>query len=60
MCGPTQRRIAQGGNPASLKLEAGWVEVALARCQFGDNLEPEDLDDDYSSDDAVTVDTDML
>jgi hypothetical protein len=33
MCGPTQRRIAQGGNPAGLKLEAGWVEVALARCQ---------------------------
>jgi hypothetical protein len=33
MCGPTQRRIAQGGNPAGLKLGTGWVEVALARCQ---------------------------
>ncbi len=33
MCGPTQRRIAQGRNPAGLKLGAGWVEVALARCQ---------------------------
>ncbi len=33
MCGPTQRRIAQGGNPTGLKVRAGWVEVALARCQ---------------------------
>ncbi len=33
MCGPTQRRIAQGRNPTGLKLGAGWVEVSLARCQ---------------------------
>ncbi len=33
MCGPTQRRVTQGGNPAGLKLGAGGVEVALARCQ---------------------------
>ncbi len=31
--GPTQRSISQGGDPAGLKLEAGWVKVALARCQ---------------------------
>jgi hypothetical protein len=28
--------------------------------KLDDNLEPEDLDPDYSSDDAVTVDADML
>ncbi len=27
---PTQRGISQGGDPAGLKLGAGWVEVALA------------------------------
>ncbi len=31
--GPTQRSISQGGDPAGLELGAGWVEVALARCQ---------------------------
>jgi hypothetical protein len=31
--GPTQRGISQGGHPAGLELGAGWVEVALARCQ---------------------------
>ncbi len=33
MRGPTQRGISQGGDPASLELGAGWVEVVLARCQ---------------------------
>jgi hypothetical protein len=32
--GPTQRSISQGGDPAGLELGAGWVEVALARCQM--------------------------
>jgi hypothetical protein len=27
------RSISQGGDPAGLELGAGWVEVALARCQ---------------------------
>ncbi len=31
--GPTQRGISQGGDSAGLELGAGWVEVALARCQ---------------------------
>ncbi len=31
--GPTQRSISQGEDPAGLELGAGWVEVALARCQ---------------------------
>jgi hypothetical protein len=31
--GPTERGISQGGDPAGLKLGAGWVEVALARRQ---------------------------
>ncbi len=32
--GPAQRGISQeGGDPAGLKLGAGWVEVALTRCQ---------------------------
>jgi hypothetical protein len=33
MRGPTQRGISQGGDPAGLKLGAGWVEVALSRSQ---------------------------
>ena len=33
MLGPTQRSVSQGGNPAGLEVGAGWVEVALARCQ---------------------------
>jgi hypothetical protein len=31
--GPTQRGTSQDGDPAGLELGAGWVEVALARCQ---------------------------
>ena len=31
--GPTQRSVSQGGDPAGLEVGAGWVEVALARCQ---------------------------
>ncbi len=31
--GPTERGISQDGDPAGLKLGAGWVEVALARRQ---------------------------
>jgi hypothetical protein len=31
--GPTQRNISQDGDPASLELGAGWIEVALARRQ---------------------------
>jgi hypothetical protein len=33
VCGPTQRSISQGGDPAGLELGAGWVEVALTRRQ---------------------------
>ena len=33
MLGPTQRNVSQGGDPAGLEVGAGWVEVALARCQ---------------------------
>ncbi len=33
VCVATQRSISQGGNPIGLELGAGWVEVALARCQ---------------------------
>jgi hypothetical protein len=42
MCGPTKRGVPQGGDPTGLELGAGWIEVALARCQtkagshFGD------------------------
>jgi hypothetical protein len=31
--GPTQRSVSQVGDSAGLDLEAGWIEVALARCQ---------------------------
>ena len=31
--GLTQRNVSQGGDPAGLEVGAGWVEVALARCQ---------------------------
>jgi hypothetical protein len=31
--GPTERGISHGGDPAGLKLGAGWVEVALAKRQ---------------------------
>ncbi len=40
-----------------------FLEEAIAIRKNGkvdDDLEPEDLDDDYSSDDAVTVDANML
>jgi hypothetical protein len=40
--GPTQRDVSQGGNPAGLKVGAGWVEVALARRQ---KMGRADLDD---------------
>ncbi len=33
MCGPTQRGVAQGGDPTGLEMGAGGVEVALTRCQ---------------------------
>ncbi len=33
MRGPTERGISQDGDPAGLKLGAGWVKVALARRQ---------------------------
>ena len=33
VCGPTERCVSQGGNPAGLEVGAAWVEVALARCQ---------------------------
>jgi len=40
--GPTQRGVAQGGNPAGLEVGAGWVKVALARRQI---MRRADLDD---------------
>ena len=43
MGGPTKRGVAQGGDPTSLELGAGGVEVALARGQTKAGSHPDDL-----------------
>ncbi len=43
MSGPTKRGVAQGGDPTSLELGAGRVEVALARGQTKAGSHPDDL-----------------